>query len=303
MVMSGRLEPAPGHAGATSRRGARRSTPEVVDVWPRCRATLSSGLLPEPAARLDRPASTARAASHRRPGGGRMIGLLAQLLRGARRLADDTCRHQPRCPDALAVDRAGARAVASHPEQGWSLLCNGVNSFDDGGVLLPGGRAVAPLPTYGNVVLTAALARAAVVSGERMMARNVTARARENREYVRSLLRTRQPEFAAAVEAAVGALASVMSGRGLHRDIRLHRHPCTCRLTTTTTTTTTRSGSASSPGCGRGAGRAEASSGWGKLCSRHAAGACRSPRAGPRSFSGRGRLCSGRRLRLRPVIA
>ena len=73
-----------------------------------------------------------------------MIGLLAQLLRGARRLADDTCRHQPRCPDALAADRAGARAVASHPEQGWSLLCNGVISFDDGGILLPGGRAVAP---------------------------------------------------------------------------------------------------------------------------------------------------------------
>ena len=70
-----------------------------------------------------------------------MMGLLAQLLRDARRLADDTCRHQPRCPDA-----------------------------------------------------------------------------------------------------------SVMPGRGLHRDIRLHRHPCTCRLTTT------RSGSAGSPGCCRGAG-------------------------------------------------
>ena len=28
---------------------------------------------------------------------------------------------------------------------------------------------------------------------------------------------------------------------------------------------------------------------WRKLWSRHAAGACRSPRAGPRSFSGRGR--------------
>ena len=75
-----------------------------------------------------------------------MIGLLAQLLRDARRLADDTCRHQPRCPDALAVDRTSARAVASHPEQGWSLLCNGVISFDDGGALLPGGRAIAPLP-------------------------------------------------------------------------------------------------------------------------------------------------------------
>jgi hypothetical protein len=27
--------------------------------------------------------------------------------------------------------------VASHPEQGWSLLCNGVVLFDDGGELLP----------------------------------------------------------------------------------------------------------------------------------------------------------------------
>ena len=35
--------------------------------------------------------------------------------------------------------------MASHPEQGWSLLCNGVVIFDDGGALLPGGRAV-PLP-------------------------------------------------------------------------------------------------------------------------------------------------------------
>jgi len=27
--------------------------------------------------------------------------------------------------------------VASHPEQGWTLLCNGVVLFDDGGELLP----------------------------------------------------------------------------------------------------------------------------------------------------------------------
>jgi len=27
--------------------------------------------------------------------------------------------------------------VASHPEQGWSLPCNGVVLFDDGGELLP----------------------------------------------------------------------------------------------------------------------------------------------------------------------
>lgn len=30
------------------------------------------------------------------------------------------------------------------PTQGWLLLCNGVVRFDDGGALLPGGRAVEP---------------------------------------------------------------------------------------------------------------------------------------------------------------
>jgi hypothetical protein len=32
--------------------------------------------------------------------------------------------------------------VADQPRQGWSLLCNGVIEFDDGGELLPDGRAV-----------------------------------------------------------------------------------------------------------------------------------------------------------------
>jgi hypothetical protein len=34
--------------------------------------------------------------------------------------------------------------VADQPGQGWSLLCNGVVLFDDGGELLPDGRAVTP---------------------------------------------------------------------------------------------------------------------------------------------------------------
>ena len=50
---------------------------------------------------------------------------------------DEPCRHQPRCPDPLATDRSAARALVSHPEQGWSLLCNGVVLFDDGGEVLP----------------------------------------------------------------------------------------------------------------------------------------------------------------------
>jgi hypothetical protein len=47
------------------------------------------------------------------------------------------CHHEPRCPAALAGDRLAARVVAAHPEQGWSLLCNGVIAFDDGGAIMP----------------------------------------------------------------------------------------------------------------------------------------------------------------------
>jgi Family of unknown function (DUF5999) len=59
------------------------------------------------------------------------------------------CQHQPSCPSATAPDRTAARIVATHPEQGWSLLCNGVVLFDDTGELLPDGRIIAPhRPTY-----------------------------------------------------------------------------------------------------------------------------------------------------------
>jgi hypothetical protein len=56
------------------------------------------------------------------------------------------CLHHPPCPPADAVDRDAARVVASHPEQGWSLLCNGVVTFDDAGDLLPDGSVIAPQP-------------------------------------------------------------------------------------------------------------------------------------------------------------
>lgn len=56
------------------------------------------------------------------------------------------CQHQPTCPAANAPDHAAARAVARHPEQGWSLLCNGVVLFDDSGELLPDGQPIDPLP-------------------------------------------------------------------------------------------------------------------------------------------------------------
>jgi hypothetical protein len=54
------------------------------------------------------------------------------------------CQHQPQCPQAEAPDHDAARVVATHPEQGWSLLCNGVLLFDDLGELLPDGQIVAP---------------------------------------------------------------------------------------------------------------------------------------------------------------
>jgi Family of unknown function (DUF5999) len=54
------------------------------------------------------------------------------------------CQHPRRCPDATAPDFRAARVVADQPSQGWSLLCNGVILFDDGGVLLPEDTALAP---------------------------------------------------------------------------------------------------------------------------------------------------------------
>jgi Family of unknown function (DUF5999) len=54
------------------------------------------------------------------------------------------CTHQPPCPSSHDRDREAARTVACHPEQGWSLLCNGVVLFDDTGELLPDGGVIAP---------------------------------------------------------------------------------------------------------------------------------------------------------------
>ena len=54
------------------------------------------------------------------------------------------CPHTPLCPEARALDREAARTIVSHPEQGWSLLCNGLVVFEDTGELLPGGDTVPP---------------------------------------------------------------------------------------------------------------------------------------------------------------
>ena len=67
------------------------------------------------------------------------------------------CQHQPLCPSAESADRESARLVAHHPEQGWSLLCNGVLLFEDTGELLPDGQIIAPhRPLGAGQVMTAA---------------------------------------------------------------------------------------------------------------------------------------------------
>ena len=59
------------------------------------------------------------------------------------------CSHRPPCPPADRPDRDAAHTVASHLDQGWSLLCNGVIVFDDMGEILPDGRVIPPhRPTH-----------------------------------------------------------------------------------------------------------------------------------------------------------
>jgi hypothetical protein len=54
------------------------------------------------------------------------------------------CPHTPPCPEASAPDREAAHTLVSHPEQGWSLLCNGIVIFEDTGELLPDGELIEP---------------------------------------------------------------------------------------------------------------------------------------------------------------
>lgn len=64
------------------------------------------------------------------------------------------CLHSPTCPSADRSDRDAAQASARHPEQGWSLLCNGVLLFEDTGDLLPNGQVIAPIraPAPGQAI-------------------------------------------------------------------------------------------------------------------------------------------------------
>lgn len=51
------------------------------------------------------------------------------------------CAHWASCPQPHVQV---PHVVAAHPEQGWSLLCDGAIVFDDTGELLPDGRVIAP---------------------------------------------------------------------------------------------------------------------------------------------------------------
>ncbi|MEU7326646.1 DUF5999 family protein [Streptomyces griseoviridis] len=62
------------------------------------------------------------------------------------------CSHRSSCPFA---DQGLPHVVAAHPEQGWSLLCDGAIVFDDTGALTAEGRAVAPRRTPGAQLTTA----------------------------------------------------------------------------------------------------------------------------------------------------
>jgi hypothetical protein len=62
------------------------------------------------------------------------------------------CSHQ-------SSDRPGreaAHVVAAHPEQGWSLRCDGAIVFDDTGELLPDGSVVAPCRVSADLLAVAA---------------------------------------------------------------------------------------------------------------------------------------------------
>lgn len=51
-----------------------------------------------------------------------------------------TCQHQPQCPTAEAVDHDAARRMFHDHYAGYSVLCNAVIVFEDGGEIGPDGK-------------------------------------------------------------------------------------------------------------------------------------------------------------------
>jgi Family of unknown function (DUF5999) len=64
-------------------------------------------------------------------------GLTGAVTAPASAATAAVCGHPIPCPDADAPDRHRARVLVAHPQQGWSLLCNGVIEFEDLGALAP----------------------------------------------------------------------------------------------------------------------------------------------------------------------
>lgn len=54
------------------------------------------------------------------------------------------CMHQPECPPADAADCQAAQVLTHCLELGYSLLCNGILTFEDTGCVMPNGRVVSP---------------------------------------------------------------------------------------------------------------------------------------------------------------
>src|SRR3954451_9588776 len=66
---------------------------------------------------------------------------------GAQRTEErDMCSHQPPCPTPDSPDHHAAVIMSAHPEQGWSLLCNGTIFCDAGGHPRRDGGPGAPPP-------------------------------------------------------------------------------------------------------------------------------------------------------------
>ncbi|HST66831.1 MAG TPA: DUF5999 family protein [Mycobacteriales bacterium] len=72
--------------------------------------------------------------------GNRKMHRRSRRVTGPPEMVIPMCTHRPACPSADAPDRDAAKVVVTHPDQGWSLLCNGVVLFDDLGQILPNGR-------------------------------------------------------------------------------------------------------------------------------------------------------------------
>ncbi|CAM5628493.1 Amidohydrolase OS=Streptomyces tendae OX=1932 GN=GUR47_32060 PE=4 SV=1 [Streptomyces tendae] len=68
------------------------------------------------------------------------------------------CTHRPSCPAADSPEArvVTAHVVTAHPEQGWSLLCDGTIVFDDTGELRPDGLVVGPRRVPGGHLVMAA---------------------------------------------------------------------------------------------------------------------------------------------------